>query len=255
MAGLRAAWEAEHGPGSVLGLAPSAAAAEVLADEAGIATENLAKWLHEHHQTTRRLARIRQLQTGSDHADNRTRVEQIRAELRRWQPQAGQLIVVDEASLAGTFALDELAAAARDAGAKVVLVGDWAQLTGIEAGGMFRCLVADRDGTAPTLTDVRRFRHEWEKASSVDLRAGREDAIDAYLAHDRVAGGPRSEMLDAVYQAWKTDTDAGMTSLMIAADTATVAELNHRARTGRMAAGQVAADGHTCGRWADRRGR
>ena len=30
MAGLRAAWEAEHGAGSVIGLAPSAAAAEVL---------------------------------------------------------------------------------------------------------------------------------------------------------------------------------------------------------------------------------
>ncbi len=35
MAGLRAAWEAEHGAGSVLGLAPSAAAAEVLAEAAG----------------------------------------------------------------------------------------------------------------------------------------------------------------------------------------------------------------------------
>ena len=47
MAGLRAAWETEHGPGSVLGLAPSAAAAEVLADEIGIDTENTAKWLTE----------------------------------------------------------------------------------------------------------------------------------------------------------------------------------------------------------------
>jgi ATP-dependent exoDNAse (exonuclease V) alpha subunit len=154
------------------------------------------------------------------------------------------LIVIDEASLAGTFTLDELTAPARDAGAKVVLVGDWAQLTGIEAGGIFRALVADRDGAAPTLTDVRRFRSDWEKSSSVDLRAGREDSIDAYLAQHRVLDGSRSEMLDAVYQAWKTDTDAGMTSLMIAPDGATVAELNHRARAGRIAAGEVTADGH-----------
>ncbi len=41
MAGLRAVWEAEHGAGSVLGLAPSAAAAEVLAAELGIDTENI----------------------------------------------------------------------------------------------------------------------------------------------------------------------------------------------------------------------
>jgi len=58
MAGLRAAWETEHGPGSVIGLAPSAVAAQVLADELGIETENTAKWLYEWRRvpelTTRR---------------------------------------------------------------------------------------------------------------------------------------------------------------------------------------------------------
>jgi conjugative relaxase-like TrwC/TraI family protein len=38
MAGLRAVWESAYGPGSVRGLAPSAAAAEVLAGELGIET-------------------------------------------------------------------------------------------------------------------------------------------------------------------------------------------------------------------------
>jgi ATP-dependent exoDNAse (exonuclease V) alpha subunit len=47
MAGLRAVWEQVHGPGSVIGLAPSAAAAQVLGDELGIETENTAKWLTE----------------------------------------------------------------------------------------------------------------------------------------------------------------------------------------------------------------
>ena len=50
MAGLKAAWEAEQGTGSVVGLAPSAAAAEVLADELGVDTENTAKWLHEYRK-------------------------------------------------------------------------------------------------------------------------------------------------------------------------------------------------------------
>ena len=45
------------------------------------------------------------------------------AELGRWQLAAGDLLIVDEASLAGTFALDRLAAQAREAGAKTVLVG------------------------------------------------------------------------------------------------------------------------------------
>ncbi len=84
-------------------------------------------------------------------------------------------MIVDEASLAGTFALDELVEAAHDAGAKVLLVGDQAQLSAVEAGGMFGALVRDRDGTAPELTDVRRFHHDWEKEASVALRDGLRD--------------------------------------------------------------------------------
>ena len=44
---LRAAWETERGPGSVIGLAPSATAANELAQALGIGCENTAKWLHE----------------------------------------------------------------------------------------------------------------------------------------------------------------------------------------------------------------
>ena len=67
--------------------------------------------------------------------------------------------------------------------------------------------------------------------------------MDAYLGHGRVAEGNRDEMLAACYQAWKTDVDAGKSSLMLAADNATVAELNRRARSERVAAGLVAEPG------------
>ena len=54
MNALRRAWETEHGKGSVVGLAPSAVAAQVLADDLGIQTENTAKWWQNHlvHGTT-----------------------------------------------------------------------------------------------------------------------------------------------------------------------------------------------------------
>src|SRR5690606_19326063 len=81
MNALRRAWEAEHEAGSVVGLAPSAAAAQVLADDLGIATENTAKWLHDH--TTLGLSF-----------------------------RAGQLVIVDEASLAGTLTLDRITSCA-----------------------------------------------------------------------------------------------------------------------------------------------
>jgi len=133
--------------------------------------------------------------------------------------------------------------AAGDAGAKVLLVGDWAQLSAVEAGGAFSLLVADRGDLAPELVDVRRFRSEWEKTASVELRLGREAAIDAYDTHGRVTGGERAEMLERLYQNWKADIDAGLSSLMIASDSATVAELNRRARADRVAGGVVAGGG------------
>ena len=149
-------------------------------------------------------------------------------------------MIVDEASLAGTFALDELGRAAATAGAKIVLVGDHGQLSSVEAGGMFAALVRDREGFAPELTDVHRFHHAWEKGASVELRAGSPDAIDAYQAHERITDGDREQMLDALYVAWRKDTNDGRTSLMIAGDLGTVSELNARARADRVAEGAVA---------------
>ena len=251
MAGLRTAWEHEHGRGSVLGLAPSAVAAEVLAAELGLDTENTAKWLHEHRRQGDRIAQIGELRAAiattstppARRSPARRQLARLEAEVRRWQLDAGQLVIVDEASLASTFALDELVSAASAVGAKVVLVGDPAQLSAVEAGGMFAALVRDRDGLAPELCDVRRFREVWEKQASVALRAGSEEAIDAYEAHGRISEGNREELLDALYWAWSEDISAGKTSLMIAPDLGTVHELNARAQADRVAAGEVAAQG------------
>ena len=204
---LRRAWEAEHGHGSVVGLAPSAVAAEVLAGDLGIPTENTAKWW----------------QTYRDHGTGFT---------------AGQLVIVDEASLAGTLALDRLVRVAADAGAKVLLVGDTAQLQSVDAGGAFGLLVADRDDV-PALTDVRRIRAAWEKASTLDLRRGRIEAIDAYEAHGRIRAGKAERMADAAYAAWQRDRAAGLASILIAESSAMVTTLNQRARADLILAGQV----------------
>jgi conjugative relaxase-like TrwC/TraI family protein len=248
MAGLRAVWETEHGPGSVIGLAPSAAAAEVLANDLGIDTENNSKWLTEHRKRSGQLAERDKLAGKlarhpypiSGSAERiRDRLQRLDADLSQWQLRGGQLVIVDEASLAGTFGLDELVSAATDAGAKVLLVGDWGQLSAVDAGGAFGLLARDRGDLAPELTDVRRFTEDWERTASVEMRLGREGVIDTYEAHGRITGGERETLLDAVYLAWKSDVDAGKSSLMIAGDSATVAELNRRARADRVASGAV----------------
>ncbi len=149
----------------------------------------------------------------------------------------------DEASLASTFALDELTSAALDAHAKVVLVGDWAQLSSVDAGGMFRTLVRDRGEDTPTLADVRRFKAAWEKEASLGIRTGTNTALGIYATHGRIADGTRDEMLDTLYGAWKSDADRGLSSLMLAGDTATANELNFRARGDRVASGVVTDQG------------
>lgn len=253
MTGLRAVWEAAHGADSVLGLAPSAGAAEVLAGELGIETENVAKWLHEHRCEAERLAAVSELRRvlrslparSRERISLRRRIQSVEAEVERWRLRADQLVIVDEASLACTFALDELVRAADGAGAKVVLVGDHAQLGAVEAGGAFGALVHDRQGRVPELSDVRRFREDWEKKASVALRRGSVDAIEAYQANQRVSGGERVHMLEALYLAWRSDTERGLTSLMLTLDSATLHELNARARADRVAAGAVSEGGLT----------
>ncbi|MCL2803076.1 MAG: relaxase domain-containing protein [Micrococcales bacterium] len=204
---LRTAWETEHGPGSVIGLAPSATAAAVLGEDLGIPTENTARWLalHDH--------------TGVDY-------------------QPGQLVIIDEASLAGTFTLDRITSLANQAGAKVVLVGDWAQLQAVDAGGAFTMLVANRRD-APELTDIHRFTNEWEKTASLALRHADPAALDQYETHGRLIDGDLDQVTQLAYEAWRDDTTQGVASLLVADALTTVQELNRQARHDRILAGQV----------------
>jgi conjugative relaxase-like TrwC/TraI family protein len=204
---LRRAWEHAHGPGTVTGLAPSAAAAEVLARELGIRTENTAKW-------------------ASDHQHGRA------------GSRPGGLVIIDEATMCGTLTLERICQAAAQAGAKVLLVGDPAQLQSVEAGGAFALLAAQRDDTSE-LADIHRFANDWEKLASLDLRHGHPEAIDTYIAHGRVKEGDAEQVTEAAYQAWLRDTDAGRTSVLIAETRATVTALNQRARRHRVTTGQV----------------
>ncbi|WP_411720073.1 MobF family relaxase [Mycetocola sp.] len=207
MHALRLAWEMAHGPGSVVGLAPSAAAAQVLGEDLGITTENLAKWWQNHlvHEATF---------------------------------HSGQLVIIDEASLAGTLSLDRITALAADVGAKVLLVGDYAQLQSVEAGGALSLLVHNR-GDVPALVDVHRFTHEWEKTASLGLRQGNPASIDQYVAHDRVREGNTAAMADAAYDAWRADTQAGETTVLISDSNEAVTSLNARARTELILEGKV----------------
>ena len=219
---LREIWEHTHGEGTVRGLAPTARAAEVLAESLGITTENTATWLHE-------------TSAGVTEKDG------FNYELNK-----GDLLIIDEASIAGTIALDTLRAQAESAGAKLLLVGDWAQLAAVDAGGAFGLLASDRPDVAE-LKALHRFKAKWEADASKLLRLGRSEGLEPYIENGRITWGLDESIIIQAVEAWKADEttlkdpEEGTTleSLLIAPTNDMVERLNDIARQWRIEQGHV----------------
>ena len=253
LAVIRRAWEVQHGKGSVVGLAPSAVAAGELGSALQLRCETTAKWLWEtsglggtDRDTTR--VRLRERCMDAYHRGDHdaalvaaTAMRRVESEQQQWWLRPGQLLIVDEAAMSGTLDLAALATQARQAGAKVLLVGDHRQLGPVSAGGAFGLLA--RNGHAASLDGLWRFSERWEAAATRQLRDGDPMCVDTYTEHGRVTGGDHDAVIDKAHAAWAADRAVGRRSLMIAADNATVAELNDRARTSRVHVGQVAGTG------------
>jgi ATP-dependent exoDNAse (exonuclease V) alpha subunit len=110
-----------------------------------------------------------------------------------------------------------------------VLVGDHRQLPELQAGGVFRALVAR--GLAIELTENVRQIHAWERRALDQLRDGRpEPALAAHAKHDRLTvaatGDAARERLVADWVAAGDPNGA----VMIARRRAEVADLNTAAR-------------------------
>ncbi|MBA2695855.1 MAG: AAA family ATPase, partial [Actinobacteria bacterium] len=210
---LARAWEASGG--TVLGLAPTAVAAEELGRATDVPSDTIAKYLHE---ATRSAA------DAPDHGH----------EVRNVGP--GTLVLIDEAGMAGTR---ELAAAVRqvvDAGGSVRLVGDDQQLSAVAAGGLFRDLAEQghTHGTTATLTELHRFTDPAEGTATLAVRDGDPAALDHYFDNGRVHTGDLGTASEAAYAAWAADQEPGLSSLLLAATRDTVRELNQRARQDRL---------------------
>lgn len=98
---------------------------------------------------------------------------------------ARDVLVIDEAGMIGTRQMERVVSAARDAGAKVVLVGDPQQLQAIEAGAAFRAIHERHGGVE--ITQIRRQREGWQRDATRHLATGRTShALEAYREHGAV---------------------------------------------------------------------
>ena len=154
----------------------------------------------------------------------------------------GSVLLIDEAGMVDSRSLARLIEHAAEAEAKLVLIGDPAQLGEIEAGGLFGAIV---DRTEPIVLDeVIRHRHELEREGAKLIREGAGgEAISIYQGAERVtvSDDPLARR-EAMVSDWWRSYERGEDALMIAKRNAEVRELNALARERMKVAGRLGAE-------------
>ncbi len=202
---------------AVFGVAPSAAAAEVLGTETGVAADTIDKLLTEHNLR--------------------------RPPGDRYDLPVGATVIVDEAAMVPTDTLARLAALADDRAWRIALIGDPLQFSPVGRGGMYQLLI-DTHG-AIELDTVHRFTNPWERDASLRLRNGDPTIVDTYQAHGRIHGGTATRIERDALDAWHTARRHGETVVLAAPTNDTVTRLNHAAQQRRLHAGELDPRGRT----------
>lgn len=216
MRALATAWA--DGGGTIVGLAPSAAAADALRSsmrsQIDTQTDTLAKLTHSLQQAR---------ESGTAVPD--------------WVAGIGSstLVVIDEVGMADTLSLDAAVSYILERGGSVRLVGDDQQLAAIGAGGVLRDIQATHG--ALQFSELVRFKDPAEGGASLALREGKPEALGFYLDRGRVHVGDLATMTEDVFVAWQADRAAGLDSIMLAPTRDLVSELNQQARAHRLAQG------------------
>ena len=151
-------------------------------------------------------------------------------------------IYFDEAGMADTARLDKLTEVVERTGAKLVVIGDGAQLPSIGAGGMFDVL-ADVAPCAE-LSTIHRTSSPGEQRAWADLRAGRSDkAMAHYLANGRVhIADTRDDAVEHAVESWAMLTETreiSTVALISDASNKEIARLNARAQHYRAERGEL----------------
>jgi len=143
------------------------------------------------------------------------------------------VLIVDEAGMAGTRHYEKLLEKAQDAGAKVILVGDSAQKKAVAAGGAFETI--SKQVGAVELTEIRRQKVDWQRDASLKLAEGHvRDAVHAYHEQGRIEYGRektlRAVLVDDYVKSLDGDLANAQERLVMSATNKDVTELNDQIR-------------------------
>ena len=206
----------QHRGQTVFGVAPTAAAAQVLATETTMKADTLDKLLYEHSRPDRPPQPAYDLPRGST-------------------------VIVDETGTVSTPKLAALTRLADDKAWRVVMVGDPRQFSAVGRGGMFAHLI-DTDG-AIELDRIHRFTHQWEADATRRLRTGDVSVLAQYERHGRLHNGTPNAMETAIVEAWSQAQRQGRSVALMANTNHTVNRLNQLTQQRRIDAGELDPNG------------
>ena len=204
----------DHGR-EVFGLAPTANAARNLERDTGIRSDTVAKLLHEWQRTDR-------------------------PPLDEYRLGPGATVIVDEAGMLSTPDLHRVVTLAEANQWRLALIGDPRQLQGVGRGGLLDELCAN--GRVDQLERLHRFKHPWEAAASLLVRAGDPRAFDAYEAHGRIIAGTLEDHLARMADTWITNHQHGRPSALVASTNDHVDTINRAIQQARLDAGHLDPD-------------
>jgi Ti-type conjugative transfer relaxase TraA len=157
---------------------------------------------------------------------------------------ARDVFIIDEAGMVGTKQCAEITQYVREAGAKLVLVGDPRQLPAIDPGAPMR-LLASRLGSA-RLTEVVRQKQPWQAALTLQFATDQTaEALTTYHEQGHVLGFADSHAAaQNLIERWNADRKSApdQSALLLAYRREDVRLLNELARNARRLAGELGPD-------------
>lgn len=152
----------------VIGMSLSALASENLGKDADIESATIASW--EYKWGIYERAKEEFLSFNSVINEGLLKQLDWFNDLKRYensQLKAGDIIIVDEASMVGAKEWKAILKNAEKFGAKVIAVGDDNQFKAISAGDCFRLFMKQK--TVFELNEIRRQKEDWQKQASVEF--------------------------------------------------------------------------------------
>ncbi len=213
-------------PRRCFGLATAQIATDVLTGE-GLTARNVTAWLRAQERL----------------AQGRGSVEDQVLALAE-----GDLVVVDESSMANTPALAAIRDRCGAAGAKLLLTGDHRQLAAVGAGGAMSMVAAA--GISYELAEVRRFSAQWERDASLRLREGDTSALLEYRKQGRIIdGGTFDEAAERAVEGYVADTLRGVDTRLLVDTNEQAARVSAAVRGRLVALGTLQEPGVSIGRY------